>query len=84
MRVPDADDSICEHMTITGSHVDGTPWSFVVSLNDPETEFTGGGENYLLGYLFTVGITLIEAIVTQNLQLTSDALDFHDDRPSMS
>ena len=23
------------------AHVDGTPWSFVVALNDPSTEFTG-------------------------------------------
>lgn len=26
-----------------GAHVDGTPWSFVIALNDPIREFTGGG-----------------------------------------
>ena len=26
-----------------GAHIDGTPWSFVVSLNDPSADFTGGG-----------------------------------------
>ena len=26
-----------------GAHVDGTPWSFVISLNNPATDFVGGG-----------------------------------------
>jgi len=26
-----------------GAHVDGTPWSFVVALNDPSLDFEGGG-----------------------------------------
>ena len=30
-----------------GAHVDGTPWSFVTSLNDPKIEFTGGGTRFL-------------------------------------
>ena len=27
--------------------MDGTPWSFVTSLNDPKIEFTGGGTRFL-------------------------------------
>lgn len=26
-----------------GAHADGTPWSFVVNLNNPQKDFTGGG-----------------------------------------
>ena len=25
------------------AHIDGTPWSFVIALNDPRTSFEGGG-----------------------------------------
>ena len=29
-----------------GKHRDGTPWSFVMTLNQPDTEFMGGGTNF--------------------------------------
>ena len=34
-----------ESSTQTGlsAHIDGTPWSFVIALNDPRTSFEGGG-----------------------------------------
>ena len=35
---------LCEQLEI-GAHVDGTPWSFVVSLNCPVNEFSGGGRH---------------------------------------
>ena len=28
------------------AHIDGTPYSFVVALNNPSTEFTGGGTRF--------------------------------------
>jgi len=30
-----------------GAHQDGTPWSFVIALNCPSTEFTGGGTHFV-------------------------------------
>lgn len=38
-----------------GAHKDGTPWSFVVTLNDPTTDFIGGGTRFV--ETFAGGVT---------------------------
>lgn len=29
------------------AHKDGTPWSFVITLNEPDVEFEGGGTRFV-------------------------------------
>ncbi len=40
-------DSVSMTQTGLGAHKDGTPWSFVLSLNDPASAFEGGGTHFV-------------------------------------